>query len=140
MSIPSRPLVLWLACALLLIGRGPAPALAHESQLGLLELRQVTAGPSEQTWEVLWRVLIYYGRPHPARLELPAAWQPVAEPPLQRLPSSELHRQLVRIGPETLDGSIIGFPGLEQTITDVFVRVTRLDGTESSQGFRPWGC
>ncbi|WP_295884563.1 HupE/UreJ family protein [uncultured Thiohalocapsa sp.] len=137
MKSASRPLVLWLACALLLIGLGPAPALAHESQPGLLELRQLTAGSSEQTWEVLWRAPIYYGQPHPARLQLPAAWQPVAEPTLQRLLSSELHRQLVRIGPETLDGSSIGFPGLEQTITDVFVRVTRLDGTESSQLVRP---
>jgi hypothetical protein len=29
------------------------------------------------------------------------------------------------------------FPGLEQTITDVFVRVTRLDGSEASQVVRP---
>ena len=137
MRSSSRSIVLWLACALLLIGIGPTSALAHESQPGLLELRQMTSAPSEQTWEVLWRAPIYYGQPHPARLELPAAWQPVAEPTLRRLPSSELHRQLVRIAPETLDGTVIAFPGLEQTITDVFVRITRLDGTESSQVVRP---
>jgi hydrogenase/urease accessory protein HupE len=137
MRTTSRSLILWLAGVLLLIGIGPAPAFAHESQPGLLELRQLTSGPSEQTWEVLWRAPIYYGRPHPARLELPAEWQPVAEPTIQRLPSSELHRQLVRIAPETLDGSVIAFPGLEQTITDVFVRTTRLDGTEASQVVRP---
>lgn len=137
MRSSSRSLVLWLAGALLLIGVFPTPAVAHESQPGLLELRQLTSGPSEQTWEVLWRAPIYYGQPHPARLVLPADWDAVAEPTVQRLPSSELHRQLVRIAPETLDGSIIAFPGLEQTITDVFVRVTRLDGTEASQVVRP---
>jgi len=132
-----RPLILWLAGALALIALGPAPAVAHESQPGLLELRQLTADPSQQTWEAIWRAPIYFGQPHPARLVLPADWDTVAEPTLQRLPSSELHRQLVRIAPATLDGSVIAFPGLDQTITDVFVRVTRLDGTESSQVVRP---
>ena len=32
---------------------------------------------------------------------------------------------------------IAGFPGLEQTITDVFVRLSRLDGSEVSQVVRP---
>jgi hydrogenase/urease accessory protein HupE len=122
---------------LTLIGIVPPPACAHESQPGLVELRQLTSGPSEQIWEVLWRAPIYYGRPHPARLELPSAWEPVAEPTVQRLASSELRRQMVRIAPDGFDGSVIAFPGLEQTITDVFVRVTRLDGTEASQVVRP---
>jgi len=137
MTTSIRPLMLWLAGALLLIGAGAGPALAHESQPGLLELRQLTSDPSQQTWEVLWRAPIYYGRPHPARLELPAAWEPVAEPTVQRVPSSELHRQIVRLAPDALDGAVIAFPGLEQTITDVFVRVTRLDATEASQVVRP---
>jgi hydrogenase/urease accessory protein HupE len=132
-----HPLVLWLAGVLLLIGLGPVPAVAHESQPGLLELRQLTADPSQQTWEVIWQAPIYFGKPHPARLQLPAAWQAVAEPTVQRLASSELHRQLVRLAPEALDGTVIAFPGLEQTITDVFVRVSRLDGTEASQVVRP---
>ena len=137
MTTSIRPLMLWLAGALLLIGAGAGPALAHESQPGLLELRQLTSDPSQQTWEVLWRAPIYYGRPHPARLELPAAWEPVAEPTVQRLPSSELHRQMVRLAPDALDGAVIVFPGPGQTITDVFVRVTRLDATEASQVVRP---
>jgi hypothetical protein len=47
-----RSLIFWLAGALLLIGIGPAPAFAHESQPGLLELRQLTSGTSEQTWPI----------------------------------------------------------------------------------------
>ena len=137
MRTSCRSLILGLAGALLLIGLGPAPAFAHESQPGLLELRQLTSDRSQQTWEVLWRAPIYYGRPHPARLELPEDWQAAGEPTVQRLPSSELHRQMVRIAPGGLDGSIVAFPGLEQTITDVFVRIMRLDGTEASQVIRP---
>jgi hydrogenase/urease accessory protein HupE len=111
----------------------PAGAWAHESQPGLLELRQL----AEDRWEVVWRAPIYYGKPHPARLELPSDWQPVVEPTMRQLPDSALHRQIVSLDDGALDGSLIRFPGLEATITDVFVRVARLDGSESSQVVRP---
>ncbi|MEE4175274.1 MAG: hypothetical protein V2I57_13560, partial [Xanthomonadales bacterium] len=116
-----------VALLLLLTGLLPPPGLAHESQPGLLEIRQLTS----ERWEVVWRAPIYYGKPHPARLGLPADWQPVGEPSVQRLASADLHRQVVTIPPGTLDGSVVGFPGLEQTITDVFVRLSRLDGSEA---------
>ena len=61
----------------------------------------------------------------------------VIQPSVQRLASADLHRQVVTVPPDTLDGSVIGFPGLEQTITDVFVRLSRLDGSEASQVVRP---
>jgi hydrogenase/urease accessory protein HupE len=56
---------------------------------------------------------------------------------VQRLASADLHRRMVTVPPDGLDGSVIGFPGLEQTITDVFVRLSRLDGSEVSQVVRP---
>jgi hydrogenase/urease accessory protein HupE len=121
------------ALFLLLAGFWSGPGLAHESQPGLLEIRQLTA----ERWEVVWRAPIYYGKPHPARLALPEDWQPVGEPTVRRLGSAELHRQMVKIPPDTLDGSVIRFPGLKQTITDVFVRLSRLDGSETSQVVRP---
>ena len=111
----------------------PAPGAAHESEPGLLELRQLTV----ERWEIVWRAPIYYGRPHPSRLLLPEDWQQVGEPTTRRLPSANLHRQIVTVPPGTLDGSVVAFPGLEQTITDVFVRVSRLDGSEASQVVRP---
>jgi hydrogenase/urease accessory protein HupE len=118
---------------LLLAGLWPAVGLAHESQPGLLEIRQLTT----ERWEIAWRAPIYYGRSHPARLVLPDDWQPVGERTVQRLASADLHRQIVRVPTGTLDGSVIRFPGLEQTITDVFVRLSRLDGSEASQVVRP---
>lgn len=109
-------------------------SVAHESQPGLLELNQL----DDNRYEVVWRAPIYYGRPHPARLELPEAWQTMGEPTVRQLPDSALHRRVVEVAGEGIDGSIIRFPGLEGTITDVFVRVSRLDGSEVSQVVRPF--
>lgn len=131
-----RPVLRWLWVLLwILLGAWAwsAPVLAHESQPGLLEIRQLTT----ERWEIAWRAPIYYGKPHPARLVLPADWQPVGEPEVRRLASAELHRQIVTVPAGKLDGSVIAFPGLEQTITDVFVRMSRLDSSEASQVVRP---
>jgi hydrogenase/urease accessory protein HupE len=106
---------------------------AHESQPGLLELRQQGA----TRYEVIWRAPIYYGRPHPARLQLPGNWRTVGEPTVRDLPDSALHRRVVDVPGRSINGSMIRFPGLEGTITDVFVRVLRLDGTTATQVVRP---
>ncbi|MEE4109789.1 MAG: hypothetical protein V2I24_10595 [Halieaceae bacterium] len=118
---------------ILLAGSCARPGIAHESEPGLLEIRQLTT----ERWELVWRAPIYYGRAHPARLALPPDWQPVGEASVQRLASADLHRRIVEVPPGTVDGSVIGFPGLEQTITDVFVRLARLDGSQASQVVRP---
>jgi hypothetical protein len=126
-----------LACAavaLLVLCAGVLDrACAHESQPGLLELRQM----SENRYAVIWRAPIYFGRPHPARLQLPESWQTVGAPTVRQLPDSALHRRIVEVSGDSIHGSTIRFPGLEATITDVFVRVTRLDGTVASQVLRP---
>ena len=111
----------------------PGQVLAHESQPGLLELRQL--GPDR--YEVVWRAPIYYGKPHPASLELPAGWRTVGEPSVRQLADSALHRRVVDVPRGGIDGSVIHFRGLEATITDVFVRISRLDGSEASQVVRP---
>ena len=131
--VPFRLVRLLVLAGLLGAMLFPAVAAAHESQPGLLELRQL----APDRWEVVWRAPIYYGKPHPARLELPREWQPVAEPTVRQLADSALHRQVVSLDGSAFDGSLIRFPGLEATITDVFVRVSRLDGSESSQVVRP---
>ena len=122
-----------VASLMLLCAAVCGPALAHESQPGLLELKQVTT----DRYEVIWRAPIYYGRPHPARLVLPADWQAVSEPTMRQLPDSALHRQIVQVEGGSINGSVIRFAGLEATITDVYVRTTRLDGSQFSQVVRP---
>jgi len=98
---------------------------AHESQPGTVELRQV----APDRFEVTWRAPIYYGGPHPARLVLPDYWKDAVEPTVRMLPDSQVFRRVVTVGTQGLEGSVIRFPGLERTITDVFVRLNRLDGT-----------
>lgn len=106
---------------------------AHESQPGLLELRQLGV----TRYEVIWRAPIYYGRPHPARLQLPEDWQTVGEPTVRQLSDSALHRRMVDVPGGSINGSMVRFPNLEATITDVFVRILRLDGSRTSLVVRP---
>ena len=124
-----RIAIVWLILGATLCGH----VSAHESQPGLFELRQL--GP--ERYEVIWRAPIYYGKPHPAELRLPRDWSTVGEPTVRQLPDSALHRRIVDVAGGSIDGSVIRFPGLESTITDVFVRVSRLDGSEASQVVRP---
>ncbi len=106
---------------------------AHESQPGTLDLRQV----GKDRYEVLWRAPFYFGQPHPARLELPAHWKTVVEPTVRLLADSQVFRRVVTVGSQGVEGSVIRFPGLENTITEVFVRLNRLDGTTMSAVVRP---
>ena len=108
-------------------------ARAHESQPGSLEIKQSAA----DRYQVAWRAPLYLGRPHPARLVLPDDWQTVGEPTQRQLPDSILYQRVVTTGKRSLDGSVIAFPGLEGTITDVFVRLTRLDGTPFTAVVQP---
>jgi hydrogenase/urease accessory protein HupE len=108
-------------------------AYSHESQPGTLELRQV----ANDRYEVIWRAPIYFGRPHPARLELPDHWKTVVEPTERLLADSQVFRRVVTVGEKGVEGSVIRFPGLERTVTDVFVRMNRLDGTTMTAVVRP---
>jgi len=118
---------------LALVTGASAGAHAHESQPGTLELRQV----DKNRYEVTWRAPIYFGQPHPARLELPQHWKTLAEPTVQQLADSQVFRLVVAIGRQGEEGSIIRFTGLENTVTDVFVRLNRLDGTTMTAVVRP---
>jgi hydrogenase/urease accessory protein HupE len=128
-----RRLLLALLIILLSVSGFVQPAFCHESQPGTLELRQV----AQDRYEVIWRAPIYYGRPHPARLELPGSWKTVVEPTERVLSDSQVFRRVVTVGEKGVEGSIIRFPGLENTITDVFVRLNRLDGTTMTAVVRP---
>jgi hydrogenase/urease accessory protein HupE len=111
-------------CLLLLTAGFVGQPAAHELQPSSFELRQLTA----ERYEIIWRAPTYYRKPHPARLQLPE---------VTRLADGALHRRLVDIPPDTVDGAIIRFAGLEATITDVFARFVWLDGTETTAIARP---
>jgi hydrogenase/urease accessory protein HupE len=110
-----------------------APASAHESQPGVLEIKQLAA----DRYDVTWKAPIYYGKPHPARLQLPENWKDIAPPTERRVPDSIVFHRVVEVGQKNIEGAVIRFPGLEATITDVFVRLTRLDSTTTVAVVRP---
>lgn len=112
-----------------------ASAFAHESQPATLEIRQVTGSRYEATW----RAPFYYGLPHPARLELPDDWRDVVQPTERLLPDSQVFRRVVTVGARGVEGAVVRFPGLEKTVTDVFVRLNRQDGTTMTAVVRPSG-
>ena len=120
-------------CLLLLTAGFVGQPAAHELQPSSFELRQLTA----ERYEIIWRAPTYYRKPHPARLQLPDNWQPAGAAKVTRLADGALHRRLVDIPPDTVDGAIIRFVGLEATITDVFARFVWLDGTETTAIARP---
>ncbi|TDJ68593.1 MAG: HupE/UreJ family protein [Proteobacteria bacterium] len=110
-----------------------AQAFAHQLQPSSLELRQLTP----ERYEVIWRAPIYYGKPHPAKLQLPEHWQTVGKPTVRQLSDSALHRRVVSVPNGVIDGGVIRFIGLEATITDVFVRFIWLDGSQTTAIARP---
>ena len=129
----TRIYVLILGLLLMICDGFAGPAFAHELQPGSLELRQLTA----QRFEVIWRAPIYYGKPHPAKMQLPEQWQTVGEPTVRQLPDSALHRRVVSVPGGSIDGGVIRFIGLEATITDMFLRFVWLDGSETTAIARP---
>jgi len=105
----------------------------HELQPGSFEVRQLTS----ERYELIWRAPIYYGKPHPAQLQLPSDWQTVGKPTTRRLSDSHLYRRIVKVPGGDIDGAIIRFEGLEETITDVFIRISWLNGVETTAVARP---
>jgi len=109
------------------------PAAAHESQPGTLEIKQLAA----DRYDVIWKAPIYYGRPHPARLQMPENWKDIVQPTQRRMTDSIVFRWVVDVGSKKIEGTVIRFPGLESTTTDVYVRLTRLDSTMMTAVVRP---
>lgn len=106
----------------------------HESQPGTLEIKQLAA----DRYDVTWRAPIYYGKPHPAQLQLPENWRNIVQQTERRQADSIVFKRVVAVGSEkSIEGEFIYFPGLESTITDIFVRLTRLDGTMMTAVVRP---
>ena len=108
-------------------------AAAHESQPGFVEIKQ----SGSDRYDITWRAPIYYGKPHPAALELPTEWQTIGQPTERRRADSIIFQRLISTGGKSIEGKVLRFPGLEGTITDVFIRLTRSDGSAMTMVARP---
>ncbi len=107
--------------------------LAHESRPAYLEIKETASGQ----YSVLWRTPVLSGQRLPVVLQLPPALVPRGEPVLQQLNDSLIERRVVVGDLDKLGDAPIEFVGLQGTITDVLVRVQRLDGSQQTVLVRP---
>ena len=108
-------------------------ARAHETRPIYLEIKETEPGQ----YSVLWRTPVLAGMRLPVVLKLPDDVRNLKEPAVQELTDSILERRWIDAGPNGLAGKRIEFPGLQLTITDVLVRIERLDGTQQTELVRP---
>ncbi len=117
--------LLWFGLTLLLFTLSKI-AIAHESQPGVVNITQL----DELRYQVIWQAPIYYGKPHPADLELPNTWQVVAPVTTFSTKDANITTKIIAVDKAQFNDSILRFPRLEKTITDVLVRTVLIDGSE----------
>jgi hydrogenase/urease accessory protein HupE len=123
--------VIFLLIAVLTIS-GVRHAQAHELRPGYLEVRQT--GP--ETFAVLWKVPARDDLRLGLHLQLPDNCTPAAEPlRLQTADASTERSTLACRG--GLEGRRIAIGGLTATLTDVLVRLVRVDGSTQSVRLTP---
>ncbi|VVO45581.1 hypothetical protein PS850_00012 [Pseudomonas fluorescens] len=112
----------WLLLVLLFMGQA---AMAHESRPAYLEINETAAG----RFSVLWRTPVLSGMRLPIALRFAEGVRTIIEPVESELNDSLIERRIIDTGPAGLIGQRIEFVGLQASITDVLVRVSRLDGS-----------
>ena len=125
-SLAGLKCFLLLAVAGILFG---APASAHEVRPAYLEVTETTAGQ----FDVTWKQPVLDGR----RLKLDPAFPEACKHTNDRV--DQAGNTLVQRWQTSCDlsGGTIGIDGLDRTLTDVFVRVDRLNGENSAVVLRP---
>lgn len=129
MNLRKANLVL-LAVAVLLC---PKLARAHDARPAYLEITEI----AKERYTIIWRTPTYAGVRLPVLLQTPASCRNIVAPSQRDLGDSTLERRMIDAGAVGLGGQTIQFPGLQGTIVDVLVRVTRLDGTHWTKLVRP---
>jgi hypothetical protein len=112
----------WLLLVLLFMAQA---AMAHESRPAYLEINETAAG----RYSVLWRTPVLSGMRLPIALRFAEGVRTLIEPVESELNDSLIERRIIDTGPAGLIGQRIEFVGLQASITDVLVRVSRLDGS-----------
>ncbi|MGA8052360.1 MAG: hypothetical protein WCA12_00610, partial [Burkholderiales bacterium] len=125
----ARRIAGYVAAAVLVLLAGPPAARAHEARPAYLELKETAPGQ----FSVLWRTPVLAGMRLPVVLKLPDDVRNLREPDAQELTDSLVERRWIDAGPSGLAGKRVEFPGLQLTITDVLVRIDRLDGTHTTE-------
>jgi hydrogenase/urease accessory protein HupE len=118
-----RSRTILLLAALLVVG-GARSAPAHEARPGYLELRET----DPETFAVLWKVPARGNRRLGIHARLPDSCEALASPIRYQAGGAFTERRTVAC-PGGLTGKPIVIDGLAATLTDVLVRLTRIDGT-----------
>ena len=108
-------------------------ARAHEIRPAYLDLKETVPGH----YDVLWRTPVMSGVPLPLLLQMPEGVRNLREPQFDDLTDSRIERRSIDAGPAGLESKRIDFLGLQLTITDVLVRIERLDGGHSTELIHP---
>lgn len=118
----------WLWLTLVVV-----PASAHEARPAYLQLRQVDA----RTYDVLWKVP-GLGEDKRLRLDVEFAEDVVRVGPTRQFFDRNAFVQRWRVQRDGgLDGTSIHIAGLQSTLTDVLVRLERLDGITQTIRVQP---
>ena len=123
-----------IAAAVLLTA---SPVLAHDARPAYLEL----VATDTSGFELSWKRPLFGGRPPAMAMALPTACRDVVPPVESNLGDALLERRLIECGAGGLAGQRIDFPGLDQTLSDVLVRIEQADGSIFMQlvkASRPW--
>jgi hydrogenase/urease accessory protein HupE len=105
---------------------------AHESRPAYLQINEI----APDRYGVIWQTPVLSGMRLPVVLKLPDGVRDIAEPFVQESPGALLQRRKIEIT-GGLGGKRIDFVGLQATITDVLVRVAKLDGAHSTTLVHP---
>jgi hypothetical protein len=117
--------------AVLVLG-GVRHAQAHELRPGYLELRQT--GP--ETFAMLWKVPARDKLRFGIRPQLPENCTPASEPLHFQMADASTERAIMACA-GGLEGQRIAIDGLTATLTDVLVRLVRVDGSVQSVRLTP---
>ena len=110
-----------------------AVARAHDARPAYLEITET----GKERYSVWWRTPTLSGNRLPVALQMPSSCRNVIPPSKRDLNDSTIERRIIDAGTTGLAGQIVRFPGLQGTIADVLVRVSRLDGTHWTKLVRP---
>ena len=109
------------------------PAQAHEVRPALLEVTETTPGQ----FDVLWKQPVTDGKRLRLTPILPDSCIIADERANRFAGNTIIERWTMTCPPSAIDTGRIAIEGLERSLTDVFVRIERLDGEQRSQVLRP---
>jgi len=129
-NAPRRAIWSSLFCGLIATLAPALDAWAHEARPAYLQITEAAPG----RYDILWRTPLLSGTQLPVVLKLPDGLRDLTDPSAREFPDSVVERRLIEGG---LAGKRVEFIGLQDTTTDVLVRVQLADGAYATTLVHP---